>query len=130
MPILSGQTILVVEDEAVIAFLIEAVLVSAGADVLIAQTLKRALLYLDEGRDIAGAVLDYKLPDGNCLPICDRLLKQDIPFLICSAFGAVGGSARSAVQLSKPVPLDELVQATEDLVTATKLKSRRDLAAA
>ena len=131
MSILSGRTILVVEDEEVIAYLMEEVLTSAGASVVIAPTLRRALSYLDQDRDIALAVLDYRLPDGNCLPICDRLLKQGIPFMICSALGAIGGSARSAVQLSKPVSLDELVLTAEGLVVASsKVQSRRASAAA
>jgi DNA-binding response OmpR family regulator len=124
MPTLSGRTILVVEDEEVIAYLIEDVLRSAGANVVIAPTLKRALSYVDEDRDIAVAILDYRLPDGNCLPICDRLLKQDIPFVICSAVAAVGGSARSALQLCKPVPLDELVRAVEDLAKGSPNQRR------
>jgi CheY-like chemotaxis protein len=119
MSVLSGRTILVVEDEPLIAYLIEEVLASAGANVVIALTLNRALAYLDEDRDIAVAVLDYSLPDGNCLPICDRLLARGTPFMICSGLGAVEGSARSAVQLSKPIPLDELVPVAEDLVSAS-----------
>jgi CheY-like chemotaxis protein len=131
MSILSGRTILVVEDEEVIAYLMEEVLTLAGASVVIAPTLKRALSYLDQNRDIAVAVLDYRLPDGNCLPICDRLLKQGIPFMICSALGAIGGSARSGVQLSKPVSLDELVLIAEGLVAASsKSHSQRASAAA
>ena len=128
MSVLSERTILVVEDEAVIAYLIEEVLSSAGANVVIAPTLKRALSYLDEDQDIATAVLDYRLPDGDCLPICDRLLAQDIPFIICSALGAVEGSAGSAIQLSKPVPLDELVRAAEFLVETSAKQKAGDFA--
>jgi len=131
MSILTGRTVLVVEDELLIAFLIEEVLRLAGANVVIAPTLNRALSYLDDERDTAVAVLDYRLPDGNCLPVCDRLLERDIPFIICSGLGKVEGSARSGVQLSKPIPLDELVRSAEDLVTASsKPESRRASAAA
>jgi DNA-binding response OmpR family regulator len=129
MSILSGRTILVVEDEPLIAYLMEEVFTSAGAKVEIALTLNRALAYLDEDRDTAVAVLDYCLPDGNCLPICDRLLARDTPFMICSGLGTVEGSARSAVQLSKPVPLDDLVPVAEDLVRASS-KPKSQLASA
>ena len=54
MSVLSGRTILVVEDEPLIAYLIEAVLASAGANVVIALTLHRALAYLDEDRRYRG----------------------------------------------------------------------------
>jgi DNA-binding response OmpR family regulator len=130
MSTLSGRTILVVEDEPLIAYLIQEVLMSVGAEVEIAPTLNRALACLDENRDIAAAVLDYRLPDGNCLPICDRLLGHGVPFMICSGVAEVEGTARSALQLGKPVPLDELVRSAEDLVRLSNPESRSASAAA
>ena len=60
---LADKTILVVEDEALIALDLEGALCDAGANVLIATTVHKAA-DLIERSEISAALVDYKLRDG------------------------------------------------------------------
>src|SRR6267154_1801796 len=82
---LCGRSILVVEDEPLIALDLEQSLRKAGARVLSACTLDRALL-LAEHAGLSAAVLDYGLAAGNCGPISERLTQRRIPFVIYSGY--------------------------------------------
>jgi DNA-binding response OmpR family regulator len=80
--ILAGRSILIVEDEPVVAMDIVAVFERAGARVLRMGTLRQALL-LAEKESLSAAVLDYGLSDGDSSRLCERLKKRYIPFVHC-----------------------------------------------
>ena len=82
-PPLSGEAILVVEDEPLVALDLRQTLESAGAYVFAATQLSHAL-QLAGHPDISAAVLDYRLGDGDCTPICTLLSERDIPFVFYS----------------------------------------------
>ena len=89
---LSGKRLLVVEDEAFVALMLEALLEGFGCDVVgVADTLSRGLEYAaDESLEIDGAVLDINLGGEKVFPVAARLLARGVPFVFCTGFGAEG----------------------------------------
>lgn len=77
---LIGKTVLIVEDEPLIALDLHAALRAAGAD-LIAATNSTEALRLIRRNDIAVAVVDVALADEDCLPVCQALFHRGVPFL-------------------------------------------------
>jgi CheY-like chemotaxis protein len=69
LPLL-GQTILIVEDEPLIALHLHAALLARGAG-LIAATSSAEALALIRRNDVAGAVVDVTLARGDCHEVCD-----------------------------------------------------------
>ena len=101
-----GARILVVEDEALVAMLIEDTLSDAGYRVLgPAATVADALALLAAERP-DGAVLDLNLGGETSLPVADRLDAEGIPFLICSGYGASGVPPRHGGRTVLPKPYD------------------------
>ena len=77
---LKGRSILVVEDEPLIALDITLAFVPTGASVTTTNTLAHALI-LAEHDGLSGAILDHSLPDGDCCKLCARL-KQASPSML------------------------------------------------
>ena len=83
----SKPTLLVVEDEQLIAFDLEDTLSRLGYRVLgPAMTLAEGM-NLAETSALDGAVLDANLTETTSLPIAERLAERGIPFLYVSGYG-------------------------------------------
>ena len=108
--------ILVVEDEALVAMLIEDELSELGFDVVgPAATVSRALALCQDER-IDGAVLDVNLGGGQRSDaVADFLLSKCIPFVFVTGYGDAGVSVRFADKavLQKPFALPELRRLVE-----------------
>lgn len=104
---LVGRSILVVEDQPLIALDITQELEAAGAAVTTTNTLKHALI-LVEHDDLAGAILDHALSDGDSSLLCARLKERDIPFIIYSGHTTFCGACKDAVRVAKPAGNGEL----------------------
>jgi DNA-binding response OmpR family regulator len=85
---LEGLRILVVEDEALIAMMLEDVLKQSGAIVLGPVGTAAQAVTLIEQNSLDCAILDYKLIDGSSLRVADALVKLDVPFVIASGCDA------------------------------------------
>ncbi len=87
---LAGLTALVVEDEAVIGFMVEDMLADLGCRVAgVAPDVETALgLLAAEPVDIA--VLDVNLGNERSFPVADALRRRRIPFLFATGYGAGG----------------------------------------
>ncbi len=81
-----GNTILLLEDEAIIAFALEDMLVADGANVAMAASLEEAEALIDEGR-IASAVLDVNVHGEKSYGIGARLRALEIPFVFATGYG-------------------------------------------
>ena len=109
---LSGRRILVVEDEALVAMLVEDALLEAGAEVIgPAATVAEAMQLLERERPSA-AVLDLNLAGEPSTPIADVLVRLGVPFVIATGYGAEGLPEHHAdvPVLAKPYDPDELTQ--------------------
>jgi CheY-like chemotaxis protein len=112
---LAGRSILVVEDEFIIAMEIVAGLRAAGASVTEARTVKDALTRV-ENPGLAAAVVDHGLSDGDSSAVCDRLDEKGIPFVIYTGYTRLKGPCSAGEQLRKPVPPGAVVAAIADLL--------------
>ena len=113
--ILQGRSILIVEDEPLIAMEIVRAFESAGARVLKTSTLREALAVVEDD-DLAAAVLDHGLSDGDSSKLCERLKELGIPFVLHSGYSAVEGACRDAVFVAKPENPAVLVATVEGLL--------------
>ena len=112
---LTGCSILVVEDEPLIAMDVVQGLEAAGASVSKASTLSEALCKV-ECPDLSAAVLDHGLNDGDASQICERLAKRNIPFVIYSGYDYVEGPCSEGEHVRKPMRPEVLVAAVVDLL--------------
>ena len=115
MTCLAGRTILVVEDEPLIALDITDELQAAGAAVTSTDTLKHALI-LVESDGLGGAISDHALSDGDSSLLCARLKERQIPFLIYSGHDTFCGACEGAVRVSKSAGDGELSSALATLI--------------
>jgi|SRR5262245_7370185 len=79
-PTLQGESLLIVEDEPLIALDLRTALEREGARVLIARTIPEALQYADYPALSAG-VLDFHVGSANAEPVCEALTRRDVPFI-------------------------------------------------
>ncbi|WP_261404766.1 response regulator [Chenggangzhangella methanolivorans] len=90
---LKGLRILLVEDEAMIAMLVEDMLLDGGAEVVgPAGGVKAALAVIAETDAIDGALLDVNLGGEQSFEVADALAARNIPFVFVTGYG--GGRAR------------------------------------
>lgn len=114
---MAGRSILIVEDEPLIAMMLEDFVeglghISAGT----ADTVEDALLCVERGGfDIV--ILDVNLGSSECWPIADALASRSIPFIL-----ATGGHMSSppadyakAPTLSKPFTIDSVRDVLENV---------------
>lgn len=86
----AAHRILVVEDEALVAMLVEDALLDAGFEVIgPARSVAEALALLAAERP-AAAVLDLNLAGENSLPVADELAARGIAFIVATGYGAAG----------------------------------------
>ena len=107
---LAGRTILVVEDEFLIALDIVSALKGVGATVVAAATLDRAnqLVELDK---LSAAVLDFGLRGGDANGLCARLNERDVPYVLHSGYSHLGDQCHRGVVVPKPANPSVLVGA-------------------
>jgi DNA-binding response OmpR family regulator len=105
---LAGRSILIVEDEPLIALDIETAFVRAGARVITTNRLAKAVDLVEQD-GLSAAVLDHALGDGNSSHLCERLQKRGIPFVIYSGFAEREGACHHAPHVSKPASPEVLV---------------------
>jgi DNA-binding response OmpR family regulator len=80
MGTLGGHSILVVDDEPLIALGVMDALSDAGADVVTAHDLNAALEAAVKG-GVSAAILDVQIGSSDCAPICAALRSQQVPFM-------------------------------------------------
>jgi CheY-like chemotaxis protein len=112
---LTGRSILVVEDNPIIAMDVVQGLQDAGASVAQARPLTDALRKV-ECPTLSAAVLDHRLNEDDASQICERLDQRNIPFVIYSGYDCVEGPCSGGEHVRKPVPPPVLVDAVVDLL--------------
>lgn len=114
-PSLAGLRLLLVEDEAMVAMLVEDMLTDLGCVVVeVAGTVSRGVALASDGTlPLDGAILDVNLGGEKVYPVAEALAARDVPFVFSTGYGMAGISdAFSHVPvLSKPYDIRVLQQA-------------------
>ena len=102
MAALAGCTILVVEDEPLVAIDIADSFRSVGAQVIIARTLEHAIREATAA-DLTAAVIDHAMHDGvTTSDVCAALKEREIPFIAYSGFTKLEGACADGELVHKP----------------------------
>ena len=112
---LRGHSVLIVEDDALIALDIVDCFRRAGASVLTAHRVEDGLR-LAGLPELSAAVVDFGLSDGEGTALCDRLRERGIPFVLHSGHSHVHHACRDAVLVPKPANPEVLVTAVARLL--------------
>lgn len=115
---LRGLRIFVVEDEALIAMLIEDVLQGFGCEVVGPIARLAAAQREARTREFDCAVLDVNISGEPVHPVADILAERGIPFIFVTGYGEAGAGERFEQRpvLRKPFKPDELRAAVARLV--------------
>lgn len=110
--------ILVVEDEPLLAMLLEENLAELGHESGgAAATVEQAMDMLD-GQSFDAALLDFSLSDDTTsAPVAERLRREGKPFCYLSGYSSIApdGGAPSAPLLAKPISLATLRSALDEM---------------
>jgi two-component SAPR family response regulator len=123
---ITGRRILVVEDEMLIALMIEDAVQDSGGEIVgPVATLEKALKLAEE-EEFDAAILDVTIRGGKVYPVAELLLARGIPFVFASGYGdwALPDELRDKPRLTKPftaAALEEQVRSLYD-----EVKSRRE----
>jgi DNA-binding response OmpR family regulator len=108
---LEGVRVLVVEDEYLVAALIEQILESAGCIVMGPVARVPAALDAVDHDDYDAAVLDVNLAGELINPVADALSERDVPFMFVTGYGASALPKEYAERphIGKPFRMAELL---------------------
>jgi DNA-binding response OmpR family regulator len=115
IPSLAGRSILIIEDEALIALDLAQAFEKAGAEVTTTSTLHHAhLLVKHDG--LSAAVVDHALGDDDTQSICKYLREHGVPFVTYSGFDGPDLEDSGGFYISKPKPPEFIVAVVEHLL--------------
>ena len=115
---LLGRRILIVEDETIIAMLLEDMLEDLGCEVAAVAARTAAALAAIEAHPPDAAILDLNLDGVKSDEVADALSARGVPFLFATGYGDAGLSERYRDRpvLSKPFRRNDLERALERLL--------------
>jgi CheY-like chemotaxis protein len=109
---LNGLRLLVVEDETLVAMMLEVMLDTFGCVVTgVAGTLARGLAFAgNETVSLDGAILDVNLGGEQVYPVAEKLAERGVPFIFCTGYGTAGLMSEFAhvPTLAKPYQAEDL----------------------
>ena len=109
-PQLNGLRVIVVEDETLLAMLLEDMLAELGCEVLwTAHRVGKALELMAQSTPDA-AVLDVNIAGDPVYPVAQALIERDIPFVFATGYGTRGldDSWRDRPIVQKPFQMEHL----------------------
>lgn len=117
---LTGKRILIVEDEPVVAMLVEDILLDEGAEIVgpassVAQAMKLAAT-----AKIDAGFLDVNLNGEDSHGIAAKLRERGIPFVYATGYGTGGELNTNAPVIQKPYLPVQVVEVLERLMNGPK----------
>ncbi|MDP3747049.1 MAG: response regulator [Phenylobacterium sp.] len=118
---LTGLRLLIVEDEAMVAMMIEFMLTDLGCVVVdVAGTVSRGLaLAGDEALALDGAILDVNLGGEKVYPVAEALRSRHVPFIFSTGYGIDGITEQFAQVPALAKPYEQ--QTLENMLLTTLL---------
>ena len=115
---LSGRRVLVVEDEAMIAMMIEDMLVDLGCEIVGPASQIAQALRVIKSEEFDAAILDVNLNGVPIFPVADALSAKSVPFVFATGYGASGILAENTAHLvlQKPFKQQQLENALSSLL--------------
>ena len=115
---LTGQVVLLVEDEPLIALEVEHALRTAGAKVIAAGGVEFGLSTTDHP-GLSAAVIDLGLSDGNGTTVCRRLRDLGIPFVVHTGYPPLLFASEwpDVPIISKPAHVEQIVTELASLLS-------------
>jgi CheY-like chemotaxis protein len=107
-------TIVVVDDDALIAMTMEAVLSDIGHRTLVAHSAQDALLLLEQQQDVDLLITDYAMPGINGAQLVEEVRKRwpKLRAILASGYAELPeGTAKDVIRLPKPFGRQALLQA-------------------
>lgn len=104
---MAGKRILVVEDEVIVAMLLEDILADAGATVVGPAARVARALELLEAEPVDAALLDLNLAGEVTTPVAEELKRRGVPFAFATGYGAAGLPEGFSGQAVLPKPFQE-----------------------
>lgn len=119
---LNGKRILVVEDEALIAVMVEDMLSELGSIVVgPAATIEQALTLLAH-EEIDAAVLDVNIRGERIDPVAEALAARGVPMLFATGYGEVRlANGVAATVIDKPYTQEKLARGLATAMAAAPL---------
>lgn len=105
---LGGKRILLVEDEVVIAMMLEDMILKLDGVAVGPATNVQSGMDMARALEFDAAVLDVNLGDGTSDEIAAFLADRNVPFILATGYGAATGNAHKAPILQKPYMLRDL----------------------
>ena len=108
--LLSGRSILVIEDEMLILMMIEDMLADLGCEsIAVASKIGQAITLIDD-QVFDAAMLDLNLNGMESYPIADALTARDVPYFFSTGYSLtnVKDGYRDQDVLKKPFTFDQL----------------------
>ena len=114
---LAGCSILICEDEPLIAIDIADAFSNVGARVVTVRSLAQAFIVIEDDAPSA-VILDHALSDGESSEFRDCLKEQNIPYVLHSGYSPreYNGAADNAAYVPKPASPQHLVSMVEGLL--------------
>ncbi len=118
---LAGLRILLVEDDAMIAMLLERTLQRLGITVLGPVGSLSKALDLARFQEFDGAILDVTIQGGDVYPVADLLMTRGIPFVLATGYRVehLPANIRGQRLLRKPYSNDEITDALQYIAETT-----------
>jgi len=115
--------VLVVDDEALIALDLECALAEADFTVALATSCSEANRFLKDHMP-AAAVLDVRLPDGECREAAKTLADHGVPFVVYTGLGAdnIHEAFSHGLTVLKPTEPAEVVRLLRAITAARQQK--------
>ena len=110
---LTGRRVLIVEDEAMIAMMIEDMLTDLGCEVVGPASQIAQALRVIKSEEFDAAILDVNLNGVQIFPVAEALHAKGVPFVFATGYGASGISREYSdrLVLQKPFKQQQLEKA-------------------
>jgi DNA-binding response OmpR family regulator len=110
---LHGARVLIVEDDAIIAMMVEDMLSELGCEIVATAARLEAAVEKARTLDLDLAMLDVNLDGRETFPVADVLTERGVPFVFSTGYGAhvTSGRYEGAPTLQKPYETHALERA-------------------
>lgn len=117
LSLLQGKKVLLVEDEAIVAFAMEDLLVDLGCEVLGPALRIEDALQLAASAPMDAAILDVNLNGTRSYPVADELVRRRVPFVFATGYDREGLEWPGPVELlAKPYRRNQVEAALNKLL--------------